>query len=114
MLRRLRDPAVYEELERKAARLEAGLSELALVQRVGAMATLFVGSDPDESGVASVTNFSQASACDTERYGAYFRHMLERGIYVPPSQFEAMFVSLAHGDEEIDRTVEAAADFLAD
>jgi len=113
VLRRLRDPAVYEELERKAARLEAGLSELALVQRVGAMATLFVGSDPDESGVASVTNFSQASACDTERYGAYFRHMLERGIYVPPSQFEAMFVSLAHGDEEIDKTVEAAAGFFA-
>ena len=60
-----------------------------------------------------VTNFAQASACDTARYGAYFRHMLERGIYVPPSQFEAMFVSLAHGDEEIDRTVEAAADFFA-
>jgi glutamate-1-semialdehyde 2,1-aminomutase len=61
-----------------------------------------------------VTNFEQAAACDTDRYGEYFRHMLERGVYVPPSQFEAMFVSLAHGDEEIDRTVEAAADFLAD
>src|SRR6266511_2325513 len=112
VLRRLRDPAVYEELERRAARLESGLRELALVQRVGAMATLFVGSDPDQSGVTSVTNFSQASACDTERYGAYFRHMLERGIYVPPSQFEAMFVSLAHSEEEIDRTVEAAAEFF--
>jgi glutamate-1-semialdehyde 2,1-aminomutase len=112
VLRRLRDPAVYEQLEAKAARLEAGLKDLALVQRVGAMATLFVGSDPDESGVRCVTNFSQASACDTERYGAYFRHMLERGIYVPPSQFEAMFVSMAHGDEEIDRTVEAAAEFF--
>ena len=41
--------------------------------------------------------------CDTERYGALFRHLLERGVYVAPSQFEAMFVSLAHGDEEIDR-----------
>ena len=105
--RRLRDPAVYEELERRAARLEAGLREpVASFQRVGAMGTLFMGSDP-------VTNFAQASASDTARYGAYFRHMLERGIYVPPSQFEAMFVSLAHGDEEIDRTVEAAADFFA-
>ena len=104
--RRLRDPAVYEELERRAARLEAGLRGLSVFQRVGAMGTLFMGSDP-------VTNFAQASESDTARYGAYFRHMLERGIYVPPSQFEAMFVSLAHGDEEIDRTVEAAAEFFA-
>ena len=103
---RLRDHAVYEELERRAARLEAGLRDLSVFQRVGAMGTLFMGSDP-------VTNFAQASASDTARYGAYFRHMLEQGIYVPPSQFEAMFVSLAHGDEEIDRTVEAAADFFA-
>ncbi len=105
--RRLRDPSVYDELERRAARLEGGLRRLSVVQRVGAMTTLFMGSDP-------VTDFAQASACDTTRYGAYFRHMLERGIYVPPSQFEAMFVSLAHGDEEIDRTVEAAAEFFRD
>jgi glutamate-1-semialdehyde 2,1-aminomutase len=105
VLRRLRDPAVYEELERRSARLEAGLRGLSVFQRVGAMATLFMGSDP-------VTNFAQASACDAARYSAYFRHMLERDIYVPPSQFEAMFVSLAHGDEEIDRTVEAAAEFF--
>jgi glutamate-1-semialdehyde 2,1-aminomutase len=104
VLRRLRDESVYEELERRSARLEAGLRDLGVFQRVGAMATLFMGSDP-------VTNFAQASACDTARYGEYFRHMLERGIYVPPSQFEAMFVSLAHGYEEIDRTVEAAAEF---
>jgi glutamate-1-semialdehyde 2,1-aminomutase len=103
---RLRDEAVYEELERRAARLEAGLRAHGVFQRVGAMGTLFMGSEP-------VTNFAQASESDTARYGAYFRHMLERGIYVPPSQFEAMFVSLAHGDEEIDRTVEAAADFFA-
>jgi glutamate-1-semialdehyde 2,1-aminomutase len=55
-----------------------------------------------------VRNFDDAQACDTERYGAYFRHLLARGIYVAPSQFEAMFVSLAHTDEDIDRTVEAA------
>jgi glutamate-1-semialdehyde 2,1-aminomutase len=103
VLRRVRDPAVYEELERKAARLEAGLASLGVVQRVGAMATLFFSDNP-------VTNFTEASQSDTARYAEYFRHMLERGIYVPPSQFEAMFVSLAHGDEEIDRTVEAAAE----
>jgi glutamate-1-semialdehyde 2,1-aminomutase len=105
VLRRLRDGMIYEELERKAARLEAGLRGLAVVQRVGALATLFMTA-------SAVTNFAQASECDTARYAAYFRHMLERGMYVPPSQFEAMFVSLAHGDEEIDRTVEAAAEFL--
>jgi glutamate-1-semialdehyde 2,1-aminomutase len=104
MLRRLRDPDVYEELERKAAHLEEGLAPIGVVQRVGAMATLFFGTGP-------VTDFTRASAADTSRYAEYFRHMLERGVYVPPSQFEAMFVSLAHGDEEIDRTVEAASDF---
>ncbi len=93
VLRRLRDPAVYEELERRGARLEAGLSAHGRFERVGAMATLF--------------------AEDTDRYAALFRHLLERGIYVAPSQFEAMFVSLSHGDDEIDRTVEAVGDFVA-
>jgi glutamate-1-semialdehyde 2,1-aminomutase len=106
VVRRLRDPSVYDELERRAARLEAGLAGLGVVQRIGAMATAFMSSAP-------VTNFDQATACDTDRYAAYFRHMFERGIYVPPSQFEAMFVSLAHDDEEIDRTVEAAREFDA-
>ncbi|HEX7143830.1 MAG TPA: hypothetical protein VF225_00850, partial [Gaiellaceae bacterium] len=57
-----------------------------------------------------VRNFDDAQRSDTERYGALFRHLLERGIYIAPSQFEAMFVSLAHGDEEIDRTIQAVAD----
>ena len=89
VLRRLRDPAVYEELEQRGARLEAGLSAHGRMARVGAMATLF--------------------AADAEQYAALFRHLLERGIYVAPSQYEAMFISLAHGDEEIDRTIEAVA-----
>ena len=109
VLRRLRDPGLYEELERKAARVEAGLAPVGRVQRVGAMLTLFfTGSD---SPPGPIGDFAEASACDTSRYAAYFRHMLERGVYVAPSQFEAMFVSLVHGDEEIDRTVEAAVDF---
>jgi glutamate-1-semialdehyde 2,1-aminomutase len=91
VLRRLRDPGVYEELERRGARLEAGLSRHGRFERVGAMATLF--------------------APDTEQYAALFRHLLERGIYLAPSQYEAMFLSLAHGDEEIDRTIEAVEAF---
>jgi glutamate-1-semialdehyde 2,1-aminomutase len=62
---------------------------------------------------APVRNLADAQAAPSERYGALFRHLLERGVYFPPSQFEALFVSLAHGDEEIDRTVEAVADFDA-
>jgi glutamate-1-semialdehyde 2,1-aminomutase len=58
-----------------------------------------------------VRNFEDAQRCDTDRYGALFRHLLDGGIYVAPSQFEAMFVSLAHGDEEIDRTIAAVASF---
>jgi glutamate-1-semialdehyde 2,1-aminomutase len=91
VLRRLRNPAVYEDLERRGARFEAGLSGHGRVARVGAMLTLF--------------------AADAEQYAALFRHLLDRGIYVAPSQLEAMFLSLAHGDEEIDRTIEAVADF---
>jgi glutamate-1-semialdehyde 2,1-aminomutase len=112
-LRRLRDPAVYEELEEKGARLETGLREAAqaaattaaCVQRVGAMATLFFAPGP-------VTSFEDAQACDTEAYAAFFRHLLRRGVYVAPSQFEAMFLSTAHGDAELERTIEAAAEFF--
>jgi glutamate-1-semialdehyde 2,1-aminomutase len=68
------------------------------------MATLFMADWP-------VRNFDDAQRAHTDRYASLFRHLLERGIYVAPSQFEAMFVSLAHGDEEIDRTIEAVADF---
>ena len=107
VLRRLRDPGVYEELEAKGARLEAGLAPFGRVQRVGAMATLFLRD-------GAVRRFEDAQASDTERYGALFRHLLERGIYIAPSQFECLFVSLAHSDEDIDRTVEAVGDFFRD
>jgi glutamate-1-semialdehyde 2,1-aminomutase len=92
VLRRLRDPSVYEQLERTAARLEQGLSRFGRVQRVGAMLTLF--------------------AEDTDGYGALFRHLLDRGVYIAPSQFEAMFVSTAHGDEEVSLTVDAVGEHL--
>ena len=105
VLRRLRDPRVYAELERLGARLGGGLTPYGTVQRVGAMLTFFCRDQP-------VRDFEDASACDTERYGALFRHLLARGVYIAPSQFEAMFVSLAHADEEIDRTLEAVAEFV--
>jgi glutamate-1-semialdehyde 2,1-aminomutase len=110
-LRRTREPGLYGDLERRGARLEAGLVRAAAghdvcVQRVGAMATLFFNAGP-------VRNFDDVAASDTERFGAFFRHMLERGIYLPPSQYEAMFVATVHGDDEIDRTARAAAEFFA-
>ena len=64
-------------------------------------------------GVRPCTNCNDAPACDAERYGALFRSLLADGVYVAPSQYEAMFVSLAHGEEEIDRTIEAAGRFFA-
>jgi glutamate-1-semialdehyde 2,1-aminomutase len=109
-LRRLRDPGVYARLEEAGARLESGLREAAgdeavCVQRVGAMATLFFHEGP-------VRSFEDAAASDTDRYGACFRHLLARGVYVAPSQFEALFVSTAHGEAEIDATVEAARELF--
>jgi glutamate-1-semialdehyde 2,1-aminomutase len=107
VLRRLRARGVYTTLEERAARLELGLAQFGRVQRVGSMLTLFMGSD-------AVTNFEDARRCDGERYGALFRFLLTEGIYIAPSQFEAMFVSLAHGDEEIERTIEATGRFFAE
>ena len=106
VLRRLRSSDVYDELEQRAMRLEAGLAPFGRVQRVGSMLTLFATDDP-------VRNFEDAQAADADRYGAFFRSLLADGVYIAPSQYEAMFVSLAHGDEEIDRTIEAAGRFFA-
>jgi glutamate-1-semialdehyde 2,1-aminomutase len=111
VLRRLRDPQVYARLEASGERLAAGLREAGAgepvcVQRVGAMVTLFFREGP-------VRSFADAEASDTDRYAAWFRHLLERRVYVAPSQFEAMFVSTAHGESEIDLTVEATREFLA-
>ena len=105
VLRRLRDEAVYDELERLGARLEEGLRGFGTVQRVGAMLTLFCHDGP-------VARYEDAAACDTERFGALFRHLLEAGVYVPPSQFESLFPSLAHSDEDVDRTVAAVSAFF--
>ena len=105
-LRRLRDPDVYRRLEETAAALEAGLSLPGVtVQRVGAMLTPFFHDGP-------VRNFADAQGTDTARYGELFRGLLDAGVYVAPSQFEAWFVSTAHGPAEVERTVEAATELL--
>ena len=101
-------PETYPKLEALSRRLEEGLGEAvaeagapAQVQRVGSMLSLFFTDRP-------VTDYASALGCNTERFGRFFRGMLERGIYLPPSPFEAWFVSLAHSEEDIARTVQAA------
>ncbi|MBA3843221.1 MAG: glutamate-1-semialdehyde 2,1-aminomutase [Actinobacteria bacterium] len=103
VLRRLRDGAVYEQLELRAARLADGLAPFGRVQRVGAMLTLFAGRDEP------VERFTDL---DAETYGELFRGLLERGIYVAPSQYECVFPSIAHCEAEIDATIEAVGDVL--
>jgi glutamate-1-semialdehyde 2,1-aminomutase len=100
VLRRLRDPQVYAELERRSARLAGGLAQFGRVQGVGAMLTLYPGrAEPVE----------RFTKLDQDRYGALFRSLLRQGVYIAPSPYECMFPSLAHGDEEIDATIEAVA-----
>lgn len=101
-------PAAYRELERTAAALEAGLraaaaeaGRAASINRVGSLLTVFFGSRPPRDA-------SEAKASDTEAFARFHRAMRAAGILVPPSQFEAWFVSLAHTDSEIARTVAAA------
>ncbi len=108
-LENLADFQTYDRLERNCEKLEAGLVEAmsssgvsGRVQRVGSMFTVFFNDGQP------VENFADAQAADHDRFKQYFQGMLERGIYLPPSGYEANFVSLAHGEEEIERTVEAA------
>jgi glutamate-1-semialdehyde 2,1-aminomutase len=100
----LREPGAYERLEQVSAALAAGLAAAgATVNRVGAMLTAFQHAGP-------VTSFADASASDTVRYAELHRHLLGRGVYLAPSQFEAMMPSLAHTDEQVEMTVAAASE----
>jgi glutamate-1-semialdehyde 2,1-aminomutase len=104
VLRRLRDADVYGQLESSAAALAEGIRAVlsdVFVQQVGPMLTVFFRKGP-------VKNLADAKATDTSAYAAFFRRLLENGVYVPPSQFEAMFVATVHGEDEIAQTVEAA------
>jgi len=112
MLTELGKPGIYEALEEKSAWLADSLAESAAAgtiatcqNRVGSMMTLFFTAGP-------VTDFGSAKASDTGRYAEYFKHMLENGVYLAPSQFEAAFVSLAHNEDNLARTAASAAAFL--
>jgi glutamate-1-semialdehyde 2,1-aminomutase len=111
-LKQLENETVYQVLELQAAKLESGLRECFeksdipfTINRIGSMMTLFFGEEP-------VTDFSGALKCDTASFGKFFRGMLEEGVYLPPSQFEAWFISYAHTDVEIEKTISAAKEVL--
>jgi len=112
-LRALADPAVYARLEALGAQLERGLRDAAAkagvplaVNRVGSMLTAFFAEGP-------VTDYASARRADTQRYARYFHAMLERGVFLAPSQFEAAFVSLAHQPADLDAAAAAAREAIA-
>lgn len=107
-------PELYERLEQRSAELGDGLAAVArasgvpaVVQRVGSMLTLFFCEEP-------VRRWSDAARCDTDRFARFHRGLLRRGVYWPPSQFEAAFVSAAHDRADVDRTLNAASEALRD
>jgi glutamate-1-semialdehyde 2,1-aminomutase len=112
-LKIIQEPGVWQGMEARGSRLLAGLSEAAAsagisiqAGRVGTMFGFFFAEEP-------VTDWNSASKSDTERFGAYFQAMLQRGIYIAPSQFEVGFMSAVHGTEEIEATIAAASDAFA-
>jgi glutamate-1-semialdehyde 2,1-aminomutase len=110
----LAQPGTYERLEAAGARLEAGLASAlrqsgmrGCVNRAGSLATLFLG-------VERVTDAAAARTADTAAFTRFFHAMLARGVYLPPSQFEALFISLAHSGADLDTTIAAAHEALVE
>ena len=110
----LRRPGSYQRLEALGEKLAGGLNEKAkraevpvTVNQMGSMLTIFFTSQ-------TVTDYASARKSDTVLFGQFFRALLGRGVYFPPSQFETAFVSLAHSNEDIDRTVRAAGESFAE
>lgn len=108
-------PDFYAELERKAVWLERGFREnlvktgiKAIINRGGSMMTMFFTNEP------KVTSLTEAMKSDTAKYAAYFKRSFESGIYIAPSQFECLFVSYAHSNEDIERTIEASLNAMKD
>lgn len=107
-LRHIKDnPGIYDDLETRGKLLENGfrenlkkLGKSFWLNRVGSMSCMFFTESP-------VTGFKSAVTSDTELYGKYFHGMLERGIYLAPAQFEAIFISTAHSNEDIEKTIKA-------
>ena len=113
MLKALSRPGVYERLEELGARFQGGLERVlelrhiaGVVNREGSMLTLFFG-------VGRVRDADEARGADRERFARFFHGMLARGFYWPPAQFEAAFISLAHGEADIDQAVAAFDDWAA-
>ena len=111
-LKEIRHPGFYDALDEKSARLAEGLRKAAQaagvpahLARVGSMLGFFFTD-------RAVENFEEAKSCDLDRFSAFYRAMLSKGIYLAPSQFEALFLSAAHNVEHIDQTIEAAAESL--
>ena len=111
-LKQLAAPGFYQGIDKRARRLADGLRDAAAkagvaaqVNAVGSLATLFFASEP-------VRNYSDAKKSDTKRYGDFFRNMLEQGIFLAPSQYEAAFVSAAHTDADVNRTLAVASESL--
>jgi glutamate-1-semialdehyde 2,1-aminomutase len=107
-------PGTYDQLEKRCQKLEDGLVEALAdagvtgrVQRVGSMFTLFFNDG------SPLWNFVDVQKCDHGKFKTYFHAMLERGIYLPPSGYEAAFVSLAHSSDDVERTIEAAKAAIA-
>ncbi|MBV8817278.1 MAG: glutamate-1-semialdehyde 2,1-aminomutase [Acidobacteriaceae bacterium] len=98
-------PEVYDTLESRTVQLTADPPAGVTVNRVGSMFTFFFTEGP-------VTDWDSAKGCDTSRFKEYFHHMLERGVYLAPSQFEAGFVSAAHSESDIAHTVQMAGEFF--
>ncbi|MEW6778116.1 MAG: glutamate-1-semialdehyde 2,1-aminomutase, partial [Bdellovibrionota bacterium] len=107
-------PADYKKLERLGALLEEGLSRAAaerkipaVIQRVGSMFTLFFAGGP-------VRSYDDVMKCDAERYGRFFRGMLDRGVYLAPSPYEACFIGLAHTERHVRATLAAARESFSE
>jgi glutamate-1-semialdehyde 2,1-aminomutase len=98
-------PEIYDALECRAAQLTAWTPPGVAVHRVGSMFTFFFSSDP-------VTDWESAKRCDTARFAQFFHFLLDRGVYIAPSQFEAGFISTAHTEQDIAATVGAAREFF--
>ncbi|MDF1643789.1 MAG: glutamate-1-semialdehyde 2,1-aminomutase [Pseudomonadales bacterium] len=113
-LSQLEKPGFYQQLSEKVSQLTSGIQQQAdkagipfCTSQVGGMFGLFFSQDKQ------VSNFQQVMACDVAAFNRFFHGMLEQGVYCAPSAFEAGFVSAAHGDAEIDATIEAAAKVFA-
>jgi glutamate-1-semialdehyde 2,1-aminomutase len=98
-------PEIYDQLRARTEQLASYAPEGVSVNRVGSMFTYFMQPGP-------ITDFESAKRSDTSRFGRLFHFILEKGVYFPPSQFEAGFVSAAHTDGDIARTGEAIQEFF--